>query len=331
MSATGWVAEMARIRTVKPDFFDSGTLAKISRNARLTFVGLFTLADDEGRLRDLPKKIAGELFPYDDDVTAAQITTWLDELASVGSLVRYSVRGDKFMAIPSWRNHQKIDHPTASRIPAPPEVEITENSQVALDFYASPETLANDSREIRESFAPDLGKGKGSGKGVNDSLRSKIENDFLPAVRATSDLEISKDETTPDTLPTKARPQRKRDELFEATLEACGIDWPALVATRARTGKAPSALGAYNRAVAELRGFGATPEQVRQAVPMLNATWKEGVVTPSVLARRWPELQTFFARHAETSRAKSGINPLLAQKLMSEELADEWQKGMIEV
>ena len=40
---------MARIRYIKPEFFDSEQVASVSLGARLLFAGLWTVADREGR------------------------------------------------------------------------------------------------------------------------------------------------------------------------------------------------------------------------------------------------------------------------------------------
>jgi len=45
---------MARIRTIKPEFPHSESMGRVSRDARLLFVMLFTIVDDEGRARRHP-------------------------------------------------------------------------------------------------------------------------------------------------------------------------------------------------------------------------------------------------------------------------------------
>ena len=111
---------MARIRTIKPEFFTSDTLAEASRDARLLFVGLWTMADREGRLDDRPKRIKATLFPYDDD---ADIEMWLNELTTLGHIVRYENNG-KRIVIPGFLEHQR-PHPKEplSNIPPPEAVE----------------------------------------------------------------------------------------------------------------------------------------------------------------------------------------------------------------
>jgi hypothetical protein len=102
---------MPRIRTIKPDFFTSKTLASVSRVSRLTFIGLWTLCDDLGVYQDIPKKIAGELYPF-EDVTGAEIDNQLNELVDAGLLFRVSENGKDFIIISSWDEHQKIDRPS---------------------------------------------------------------------------------------------------------------------------------------------------------------------------------------------------------------------------
>ena len=55
---------MARAKNIKPGFFTNEQLAECSFAARLLFVGLWTLADREGRLEDRPRRIRAQVFPY---------------------------------------------------------------------------------------------------------------------------------------------------------------------------------------------------------------------------------------------------------------------------
>lgn len=108
---------MARIRTIKPEFPQSESMGRVSRDARLTFIELWTLADDEGRLRGNSRMLASLLFPYDDDAKDL-IDGWLRELESEDCLTRYKIGGDSYIQISNWLIHQKIDKPSKSKIPA---------------------------------------------------------------------------------------------------------------------------------------------------------------------------------------------------------------------
>lgn len=107
---------MARIRTIKPEFPHSESMGRVSRDARLLFIQLWTLCDDSGRTRAVSRMLASLLFPYDDDANGL-IEGWLSELEQEGCIVRYSADGSTYLQVCNWLNHQKIDKPSQSKIP----------------------------------------------------------------------------------------------------------------------------------------------------------------------------------------------------------------------
>jgi hypothetical protein len=107
---------MARIRTIKPEFPHSETVGKLSREARLLFILLWTIADDEGRARAASRMLASLLYPYDDDAPKL-IGVWLDELDRTECIRRYTVNDSQYLEIVTWLIHQKIDKPSKSRLP----------------------------------------------------------------------------------------------------------------------------------------------------------------------------------------------------------------------
>lgn len=113
---------MARIRTIKPETFTSQTLAQVSLAAERTFIGLWTQADDEGRLKDQPNALNGALWSEreNDNHTAADMRKDLADLAGVGLLCRYTAAGREFMHLPTFLEHQRINRPTPSKIPPCP-------------------------------------------------------------------------------------------------------------------------------------------------------------------------------------------------------------------
>jgi hypothetical protein len=110
---------MARIRSIKPELPHSESLGRVSRDARLLFILLFTVADDEGRTRGNSRMLASLLFPYDDDAPI-RIPEWLMELEREKSIIVYTIDGNIYVQIAGWLDHQKIDRPTKSRLPPPP-------------------------------------------------------------------------------------------------------------------------------------------------------------------------------------------------------------------
>jgi len=93
---------MARARNIKPGFFKNEDLAECSVWARLLFPGLWMLADREGRIEDRPKRIKGEIFPFD----AVDVDPLLEELSKWGFIRRYVADGKRCIQINNFSAHQ---------------------------------------------------------------------------------------------------------------------------------------------------------------------------------------------------------------------------------
>lgn len=109
---------MARIRTIKPEFFTSLTVAGLPLAARLTFIGLWTHADDEGLCVDDTRLIRAAIWPLDDRLLS-DIADDLKTLADADLIIRYEIDGRSYLAIRGWHEHQRINRPTVSRLPRP--------------------------------------------------------------------------------------------------------------------------------------------------------------------------------------------------------------------
>jgi len=107
-----------RIRSIKPEFWVSESIGRLSREARLLFIGLWSFADDSGRSRGAFPAISGALFPYDDDAIQL-LPEWFTELEREGMVFRYKAEdGNTYYQLPNWLKHQKIEKPSASKFPA---------------------------------------------------------------------------------------------------------------------------------------------------------------------------------------------------------------------
>ena len=135
---------MARIRSIKPEFPQSESMGRVSRDARLLFVQLWCICDDHGRTRAASRMLASLLFPYDDDAPSL-IEGWLSELQREGCVRLYEHEGSRFLEIPNWLKHQKIDKPSKPQFPA---------------FGESSRILANPREDSSEEGKGKEGKGK---------------------------------------------------------------------------------------------------------------------------------------------------------------------------
>lgn len=107
---------MARSRNIKPSFFTNELLPEIDPLGRLLFIGMWCIADREGRLEDRPKRIKIEILPSDN----CDVDRLLDALQIRGFIKRYEVAGARFIQVTNFTKHQSPHfREGASRIPAP--------------------------------------------------------------------------------------------------------------------------------------------------------------------------------------------------------------------
>ena len=108
---------MARKRMIDPNIWQSEDFSKLSTLGKLVFIGLFSLADDEGRGRSNPVYLKSTLFPYEEGIRSADIDKTLSEISSNMSVIFYSCDGSSYYSLYNWNIWQKIDRPTESKIP----------------------------------------------------------------------------------------------------------------------------------------------------------------------------------------------------------------------
>jgi hypothetical protein len=118
---------MARIRSVKPSLRTSRVVAQWKFEVRYFWVLLWGYLDDKGRGLDLPKAIAGDCFPLDENVTPSTVNRWLDLIAStkiesdrIPPLCRYEVGGIRYLHALNFGEHQKPNRPSPSQHPPCP-------------------------------------------------------------------------------------------------------------------------------------------------------------------------------------------------------------------
>ncbi len=155
---------MARARNIKPGLYKNEDLAECSVWARLIFPGLWMLADREGRLEDRPKRIKGELLPFDSQ----DVEPLLEELDRHKFILRYEVAGVRYLKVVKFLKHQTPHYSEKASIIPPPFQESTsdegskfqEHSAQLLEKPAikrgsqPPDSLIPDSL-IADSLIPD--------------------------------------------------------------------------------------------------------------------------------------------------------------------------------
>lgn len=157
---------MARIRTVKPEFWDDEKLAAVSRDARLLYIGMWNFSDDFGVIKANPVWLKSKIFPF-DDIQLANFKKWLEMLerpgfsspgGSVAWVIPFSANGEAFYYLPNFSRHQRVDKPsTHNRNPeVPAEIK---------DWKGIPHPVVEGSPSPPGALAPVLEGKVGEGKG----------------------------------------------------------------------------------------------------------------------------------------------------------------------
>lgn len=106
---------MARIRTIKPEFFTSEDIVSLSPLARLFYVSLWCEADRAGRFEWKPKTFKLRYLPGDN----CDVDMLAQELFDAGLVALYEVDGKTYAEIPTFEKHQVINNrESESTIPA---------------------------------------------------------------------------------------------------------------------------------------------------------------------------------------------------------------------
>jgi hypothetical protein len=102
---------MARIRTIKPEFFTSEDIVSVSPLARLFYVSLWCEADREGRLEWKPGTFKMRYLPGD----SCDVAVLAEELTARSLIQLYEVDGKRYALIPKFKKHQVINNRESER------------------------------------------------------------------------------------------------------------------------------------------------------------------------------------------------------------------------
>jgi hypothetical protein len=169
---------MARARNIKPGFFINDDLVELPFSTRLLFIGLWTIADREGRLDDRPKKIKMAVFPADE----VDVNEGLIQLENSELIERYVVDSKPFIQITNFLKHQNPHvKEQASVIPAPCKPCASTVQATPLTDSLNTDSLSSDSPHTEHVREP-------------DDFQPFVET-VLEGVRTELDLNVVRDES----------------------------------------------------------------------------------------------------------------------------------------
>ena len=198
---------MPRIRTIKPEFWSSPGVARMTPLARLTFIGMWNWADDAGRGTYNPRELMGFIFPHDEEMTVAEFRALCAEIRAHVAVDFFEVAGRHYFEISSWKKHQskhaKFD---SSKYPAPDEGHYIDpvNMQVIGEVAEIRRNSATSSRNSDTSARKkNLGTGEQGNRGTGEQSKNTCSSN--------DEHGGSKTEVEPEPEPTNHYPQAFED------------------------------------------------------------------------------------------------------------------------
>ena len=177
---------MPRIRTVKPEFWDDEKLAKLSRDQRLLYIGLWNFADDIGVISGNPLWIKSRIFPY-DQIQVQQFEGWMNDLVKHGFISQFSYNAEDFYYLPNLTRHQVISRPNykSLKVPIDALIKIIEPLDINVDSLKE----INSSSNIHGAFNDQSYEERKGKEGNRKGREGKGE--FSPATTFDSAMETA--------------------------------------------------------------------------------------------------------------------------------------------
>lgn len=176
---------MARIRSIKPDFWNDEKMGQEPEQIMLTFIGLWNFSDDYGVVRSNPVWLKNQIYPYKDKLRIDTFSSWLKRLEELEAVIPVTYNCEGFYCIRTFRKHQKVDKPSKARN-CPEDYlirEMKKNGFYLNEYREFINSSENTPRVLDECSRKegDIGDGKGDGDGrdsptpIPASLMKEIE------------------------------------------------------------------------------------------------------------------------------------------------------------
>ena len=289
-----------RIRTIKPEFFDSPHTAKASAVARIAYIGLWCWADDTGRGTFNPKELEGAIFP-NDDVTElshgefADFRGVLRQVAAAFGVLVYEVDGRTFFQVPSWERHQRVRDGHESRLPGPD----TTNARVLNEFSGSHDDSPQSAADCG-NLPP--GTGEQGNRGTGEQGKSTPNGVDVSAIA--------------DDAATTGGAERRED--VEAVCEAMASS------VERRTGKRPGVTKSWRtsaRLLIDRDGIAADDAIAAISWSENDDFWRANILSVPKLREKYATLSL----QAQRSRAPRGAGERMLAAAMA---APDWYPGV---
>ena len=203
-------------RVIRGDINSSRSLARVSRDARLTFRALLNVVDDFGRFDGRISLLRSLLYPVDPDVTDEMVNGWLGELTverPIPPVAFYAVDGVEYLHLPGWEKHKGNQRRRkASIYPDPPVGAETPGNHCP----------GGDGHLQEMTAGVGVGVGVGLGEGVGEGVQPAASPP-LPDSHSGEDPPISAQANNPEGQSVNTRIDEDRPRATNVSAEDAGV------------------------------------------------------------------------------------------------------------
>ncbi len=183
---------------IEPALWQSESMGRLTIRQRLMFIGMFSNADDQGRLRSSAPVIRSLILPF-DDVTLSEVEADIQAIQKEDCIILYSCDGSRYAQIVNWWKYQTPQWAYKSLIPKPDgwsdRLRYRHGGEVITENWKTQEAIID--QDSIEQDSNKIVKAKGKRKRIGKGLGKENGAEKAP---------------------------RQRDELFDAIVKVSCVD-----------------------------------------------------------------------------------------------------------
>lgn len=166
---------MARIRTIKPDFWTDSKTGTLSPEATKLFIGMLNFSDDYGVLEHDISALKAKIFPFEvGSATEVVGKPLLDELLPKGLVILFKWNDSPraYLFIKNFHKHQRVDHPSSPLLAGFEKKDIQDFVKSLDEPSMSPHRVVGEPSESPRSLR--------EGKGKDRKGKERIGEEGMP-------------------------------------------------------------------------------------------------------------------------------------------------------
>jgi len=202
---------MARIRTIKPEFWSHPVMTKQTDAVRLLAIALLNFSDDEGYFYAERKLIRSFVWPLDDSSKKSDRS--MSELCRIGYIKMYqSKEHGNIGKVVNFNEHQRIDRPKPSEI-----------KNLIIDERSTNDRRTIDERSTLERKGKERkGTGKGKEQGADAGSPASV---FVTWINLNFQKNFSVTKKIADAVKARLKEGRTIEELQKAFYNVWNDPW----------------------------------------------------------------------------------------------------------